>query len=350
LTAETTGGNTVGKFSTIFLSLLLAIFSVAPSHAFAESTETSSLEYGSERKIYVAMGVLDIDGIDSALQSFTVNLFVQFRWHDPRLAHDDAFAIRAKLTDIQAPRFLLINRQKTWSSLTNVADISPEGEVIYRMRLWGDFSQIMQLQEFPLDSHTFEMPVVAIGYAGEPITLLQDPDEPSFMGKQFSVADWTISNWSAEAKPVEMLTEKPLDGFVFSFDASRKSAHYFIKFIIPLFLIVAMSWVVFWIDPSEGSSQLGVAVTAVLTLIAYHIALTNKLPDISYLTRMDLFLFGSTLLVFSSLIEVVITSRLANSQRLAFARSIDIACRILFPLVYLLIAWLALVSKTGASM
>jgi hypothetical protein len=332
------------------LFFLLTILATAPSHVSASTAESPQLQPNSPQKIYVAMGVLDIDGIDSATQSFTVNLFVQFRWHDPQLAHDGSTAIRTQLTDIHAPRFLLLNRQKTWSSLLNVVDISPDGEAVYRMRLWGDFSQIMRLQEFPLDSHTFEIPVVAIGHAGEHITLLQDPRENSSMAKEYSVADWTITGWAAEAKPVNVSEIKSMDGFVYSFDGERISAHYFIKFIIPLFLIVAMSWVVFWIDPSEGSSQLGVAVTAVLTLIAYHIALTGKLPDISYLTRMDLFLFGSTLLVFSSLIEVVITSRLANGGRLNFARYIDIVCRILFPLAYLLIAYLALVSRMGASM
>jgi hypothetical protein len=137
---------------------------------------------------------------------------------------------------------------------------------------------------------------------------------------------------------------------VFTFVGERISRHYFIKYIIPLILIVAMSWVVFWIDPAEAASQLGVSVTSVLTLIAYHIALTSKLPDISYLTRMDLFIFGSTLLVFSSLIEVVITSRLANGGRLVLARWIDTVCRLAFPAVYAAIAYLALIANIGAAM
>jgi hypothetical protein len=93
-----------------------------------------------------------------------------------------------------------------------------------------------------------------------------------------------------------------------------------------------------------------VSVTSVLTLIAYHIALTGKLPDISYLTRMDLFLFGSTLLVFLSLIEVVATSRLAKSGRLELARRFDIVCRVAFPLGYALIGYGALVAGIGASL
>lgn len=54
--------------------------------------------------------------------------------------------------------------------------ILPSGEALYRMRLWGDFSQIMRLQEFPFDSHTFEVPVSAIPHGGGKVQLLPDPD------------------------------------------------------------------------------------------------------------------------------------------------------------------------------
>jgi hypothetical protein len=33
-------------------------------------------------------------------------------------------------------------------------------------------------------------------------------------------------------------------------------------------MIVAMSWLVFWIDPKESGSQINVAITTMLTLIA----------------------------------------------------------------------------------
>jgi len=86
----------------------------------------------------------------------------QFRWLDPRLAHAGPGAIRRDLSEIHAPRFLLLNGQRTWSSLLDVVDISPQGEATFRMRLWGDFSQIMQLQNFPFDRHVFKVPVIAI--------------------------------------------------------------------------------------------------------------------------------------------------------------------------------------------
>lgn len=289
-------------------------------------------------KVYVSVGVLDVDGISSAQQSFTINVFVQFRWHDPALAHDGDGPIRRDLSEISAPRFLLVNRQKTWSTLLNVVEIAPDGEAIFRQRLWGDFSQPLRLHDFPFDKHTFSIPILALSQTSGPLPLEPDPDVESFIADELSVADWRITQWSAKTDMIELTRDDAGQGFVFSFEAERIHNHYVIKYIIPLILIVMMSWIVFWIDPKESGSQLSVAVTAALTLIAYHIALAGKLPDIPYLTRMDGFLFGSTLLVFSALLEVVFTSRLAGRGRLRLARWMDRVCAFLFPMSYVAIA------------
>ena len=80
--------------------------------------------------------------------------------------------------------------------------------------------------------------------------------------------------------------------FTVNFTAERLSNHYMIKVIAPLLMSVLLSWVVFWLNPAEGGSQLGVAVTSFLTVTAYHVALSSRLPEISYLTRLDMFCFA----------------------------------------------------------
>jgi hypothetical protein len=51
-----------------------------------------------------------------------------------------------------------------------------------------------------------------------------------------------------------------------------------------------------------------------LTLIAYRFAVDSQLPRLPYMTRLDAFILTSTLLVFFSLIEVLITTILDNNQ------------------------------------
>jgi hypothetical protein len=95
-----------------------------------------------------------------------------------------------------------------------------------------------------------------------------------------------------------------------------------------------MSWSVFWIDPADGGTQIGVATTTMLTLIAFRFAIDNSLPRISYLTRLDEFVMASTVLVFLILFEVIITSRLAKTGLHERALKIDRWSRLVFPLVF----------------
>src|SRR5436309_12871628 len=125
-------------------------------------------------------------------------------------------------------------------------------------------------------------------------------------------------------------------GYVFEFTASRNVQHYILKVILPLVLIVMMSWAVFWIDPNNAGSQISVAVTSMLTLIAYRFAVDSQLPRLPYVTRLDAFILTSTLLVFISLIEVLITTILETSRRTGRAKKIDRYCRAIFPAMFLI--------------
>jgi len=52
------------------------------------------------------------------------------------------------------------------------------------------------------------------------------------------------------------------------------------------------------------------------------------------MTRLDVFFLISTLLVFFSLIEVVITTILENNQQKARAKKIDQYCRVIVPVIF----------------
>jgi hypothetical protein len=71
-----------------------------------------------------------------------------------------------------------------------------------------------------------------------------------------------------------------------------------------------------------------------LTLIAYRFAIGATLPQISYLTRLDLFIAFSTLLIYASLITVVVTAALSNKGKPEAASNIDRVSRWGFPLFF----------------
>jgi cadmium resistance protein CadD (predicted permease) len=76
--------------------------------------------------------------------------------------------------------------------------------------------------------------------------------------------------------------------------------------------------------------RLSVSVTSMLTLIAYRFLLGQSLPPVSYLTRLDYFLLGSTILVFIALIEVAATSSMPEQR----AEALNRYSRWVFPLAF----------------
>jgi len=106
------------------------------------------------------------------------------------------------------------------------------------------------------------------------------------------------------------------------------------RVVVPLCLIVFMSWTVFWIEPSRLDAQLEVSCAAVITLIAFELSLAYVLPQVPYLTSLDVFVLGASLMVFAALGECVWTSSLAERGRREGAIRLDWHARWSFPIVF----------------
>ena len=112
------------------------------------------------------------------------------------------------------------------------------------------------------------------------------------------------------------------------------------KAFVSVAIIVFMSWVVFWLGPTNVGPRLSVAVTSMLTPVAYRFLLGQLLPPVSYLTRLDYFLLGSTFLVFATLIQVAMTSTMAEGDRADRAITLNRSSRWIFPTAFaLLFVW-----------
>jgi Neurotransmitter-gated ion-channel ligand binding domain/Neurotransmitter-gated ion-channel transmembrane region len=294
-------------------------------------------------KISIGIWASDISKIDSATQTFTASVFVSMRWHDARLAHSGPEVRTYSLTDIWHPELLVANDDGSVKrTLPETAEVASDGTVVYRQRFTGSFAQRLDLRAFPFDQHRFFAHFLVVGYRPEEVQFI--PDEalvaaglPQGVGiaETVTLADWKADAPRASARPYHAAPGLKIAGYVFEFHATRLAQYYLLKVILPLLLIVMMSWTVFWIDPTNGGPQISVAVTSMLTLIAYRFAIGSEVPKLPYLTRLDAFILASSILVFLSLIEVMLTIKLATDNRIDLARLIDRRCRILFPIAFI---------------
>ncbi|HEV3393794.1 MAG TPA: hypothetical protein VG103_09855 [Chthoniobacterales bacterium] len=323
------------------------LFILAMSIQFARGAEMPAVidRPGAQEgptQVSVGIWIVDISNIDSAQQHFTADIAVVLQWKDARLAHTGTGLAHYALDQIWTPRVAIANETSSVSrKFPDSVEVEPDGTVIYRQRYAGSFTQSLRLQSFPFDRQAFHFQVVAIRYRPNEVVFVPDENwirdglqQAAGISPSITLPDWTVEKWDAKARVYALTPGMQYSGYAFEFTASRNVAYYIWKVILPLVLIVMMSWVVFWIDPATSNSQISVAVTSMLTLIAYRFAVDSQLPRLPYMTRLDLFFLVSTLLVFFSLIEVLITTILENKQQTERAKKIDRYCRVIFPAIF----------------
>jgi hypothetical protein len=294
-------------------------------------------------EVSVGIWVVDITNIDSAQQNFTADIAVVLRWKDARLAHTGTGVAHYGLDQIWTPRVGIANETSSVvRKLPESVEVDPDGTVLYRQRYVGSFTQSLRLRSFPFDRQTFWIQFVAIRYRPDEVAFVPDQNwirdglpRAAGISPSMTLPDWTVEKSDAKARIYALTPGLQYSGYAFEFTASRNVQHYILKVILPLVLIVMMSWSVFWTDPTSSNTQFSIAVTSMLTLIAYRYAVDIQLPRLPYMTRLDVFFLVSTLLVFLSLIEVLITTILDNNRRKKQAQTIDRYCSIIFPAVFL---------------
>jgi len=303
-------------------------------------------------KVETAIWILDIDSINSAAQTFDANIFIDLTWKDPSLTHSGSGPVKYPLNKIWDPAVQIINEGRlVRRTYPEVAIVQPDGTVKYSQRYVGVFSQPLKLHDFPFDQQKFRLHLLTPSYTPEEVQLV--PEEKwvakglpyaAGISKNISLPDWKILDFKTENAPYLILEGYENAGYAFEFSAKRQVKYYLMKVIMPLIFIVMMSWVVFWIDPENSGTQIAASITSMLTLIAYRFAIDTQVPKVSYTTRLDEFIFMSTLLVFIALVQVIVTSTLDQNNEGLMARNIDRISRIVFPVVFIAAVFFTLFS------
>jgi len=336
----------INKKTRLFLITTVAAFAALSPVLGAGAEELTGTRPGPEGQpleLEATLILLDLSKIDGADQSFTADVFLMLRWKDERLAAEVEGPRRLKVDEVWNPRVQIINQRRVWTTFPEVVDVQPDGTVIYRQRYYGNFAAPVNLRDFPLDRHSFSVRLVTPGYGAEDIRIIRIAE---FLGEgrspNLSISDWTIGAFQTRFEPWEITPgSRSLASFVGVFEARRRIGYWVGKAFFSVAIIVFMSWIVFWIDPRHVGPRISVAVTSMLTLVAYRFLLGQLLPPVSYLTRLDHFLLGSTLLVFITLTQVAVTSALSGEDHLERAAALNRASRWAFPAAFVLLVVVA---------
>jgi len=326
------GYHTVGQFCIAVLVLLLVAVPLRAQDPFGEP-----------REVKIGLLMTDLTEVNGAEQSFSADVFMIATWHDPDLGDGSAGIRTLDYDDVWHPTLLIYNRRSVTESMPNEVMVRPDGTVTYLQRFTGQFSSPMSLREFPRDRQEFFVWLVAPTRVGANVTLVPDESIVALRTDHLSISDWEVGEATLIMQEFQVAPGAPSNpGIKLTFPATRRVTYYTIQVLIPLIAIVMMAYAVFWVAPTVVPTRVGVVVTTMLTLIAYRFMLANHVPRLSYLTRLDWFMLGATVLVVLTLFTMAGTSYLVSHDQEATVKKVDRAGRLLYPVVfviYSLIAW-----------
>ena len=291
-------------------------------------------------EVQIGIYVLDIMDIDDVSQSFTTDFILSISWDDPRLSAkargNSLIGCKLKAYDIWTPKIAIINKRNVQKRTEDILKVDAKGNVVYRQRYFGEFSSPLDLREFPFDSQVLPYSLFS-QYGPEDVSLVINKHWTGHF-KTFSIAGWTVEQGETHIGIEHLaIRDRDLARFDHNFSATRHSTYYIWKVILPMSLIVLMAAAIFVIASEQGGARAAISTSAVLTLIIAQFTTQGYIPRTEYLTQLDRFITGCTLLVFAALGEAVITSRFANRGRGALAHKINRWCYLLYPLSFAIV-------------
>jgi hypothetical protein len=300
--------------------------------------------WGEPTEVEMTLYMIDLDEVNSAEQNFAASVYYEARWQNTFLMHEGPGPIHRGITEVWTPRLVIVNQQMAWPAFPGSVEIYPDGAVVHRQKVWGRFSQPLELPDFPLDQQTLTIHIAAAGLLQEEVKLVPSESDEGGIASQFSVPNFEVVSWKVEPAPYPSSEDAgAVPGFKMELVVQRRFGFFVTKIIVPLCLIVMMSWAPRWIDPEQIGTNIGVSTTAFLTLVAYLFATTALLPPVSYITRMDRFIFLSMLVVFAGLVQTIASTMLVHNGRTATAQRIDRWSRFANPAILLVVLVLAFV-------
>lgn len=295
--------------------------------------------------VQVGLRLQQITSVDQKAENFGAVATLQMRWHDPALAfspdscqcpfklfRDDAFSKFAADSHIPWPEFTIFNQQGNRWVQNRYVVVFPEGNAVYLER----FSTTLQAPDFNFRRFPFDRQQFAIRIDNlypEEFFLFQPLEEFNQVGMKLGEEEWVVTDSNASVTSDLSSSLRPVSRFNFQFEAKRHLTYYIFRIFLPLFVIIAVSWIIFF--SKDYAKRVDVAGTNLLIFVAFNFTVSGDLPRLGYLTFMDSIIVSGFLVTSLVLVFNVIIRRLELTGMIKWVQKVDQYMLWIYPLFYL---------------
>ena len=285
--------------------------------------------------IQVGVGIhMDqITHVNQREEHFGVAGGLTLKWQDPDFAFNpDTCECTVKVLDknqfekfvtenhLRWPRFIFSNQQGKRYTQEEVFRIYPDG----RVRYYESFSVTLQapdfnFKRFPLDSQTFYIRLQSLNPQED--YQFADLAELTEIGKQLGEEEWYITKHDISISNIFIDDDTLASQYSFRFICQRHLNFYIFRIFVPLILIIAVSWVTFFLK--DYAKRIDISGANLLVFIAFNFTIGSDLPRLGYLTLLDTILIVAFVVTTLTVIWNVVLKRLDTAGKTLLTKKID---------------------------
>ena len=302
-------------------AILLAVWSPAGAHtAAAASADKAPVKLG-DNDVLIGAYLDNIQNVDPQTNSFLADVYIWMRWKNKKLQPWKTM----EFTNLYEAWQLM-----SWTS-QDAPVRQPDGSWYFLTHYQGAFNSILSQRDYPFGSQRLEIEIEDIGSEAQHMRYVADGSKVA-ISPEISLPGYDIGTPTLKIVDNAYATD-------FGFLDSTKDNVYsralvttwvshpivsnVFKYLVPIVLVMIAAGLIFLIPPGLVEGRIGLAITALLTLVAMEWTSTDKLPINSYLTLLDVLYLISLTFILGSLIQAIRISWVARDQDEATAIRLD---------------------------
>lgn len=321
------------------------VTSTAPAQEFLLGPPNS----GGPTIVAVGFYLTDLVEIDEENETFEFEGVLTLKWRDERQAFDPAeTGVGEKIYqgDYQFselftgwwPQLVLANESGGYDRQGVLLRIRPDGSITYVEEMDAVAEVRMSLRRFPFDRQEFEAIFEVLGFDKNEVALVADPATTGSEGHGVNVAQWRLIDIDVGGREYDPAYGDghvgAISAAVVSIEVARRPGFVLRVIVVPLMLLVMLSWSVFWMDRESLGDRMDISFIGILTVVAFQIVVSDSLPRISYFTLMSAFLYLNYLMLVAAVLVNLTVGTMDRAGSPAKGDRVDRASRWVFPLAY----------------
>jgi hypothetical protein len=306
---------------------------------YEDEARGGSAPPGTPTLVAVGLFITEVTEVNEVDNTFTIEVFMDNVWCDRNRPKPDRLPVidreaREELARGWNPNVTFVDELEAPIRENEELKVFRDGTVEYKQKLNVTLENRFDLRKFPFDRQKLRVELESFDWPATQVQLTRRADRVAF-SERFEIPEWQAVAVGSDIREMEEARDRTeFSELVVTLEVDRESGFYVWKILVPLVLLVGISWSVFWMSGETLAARIAISFTGILTVVAYQFVINEVLPKVTYFTLWDTILLLSFVLMALTVAVNVLQALLRIKRREKLANEIDATARVAFPVTY----------------